>query len=254
MSRIIHIIWYQGIDAIPIKYQGVIRDIQDMNPDWTLRVWSAPDLEQLASKHNVLSKYNSYTKMHQKIDLGRYLLLYEYGGLSMDIDVKPVRPLSVLEAIWSQEKLVVSRLNLDWIERLLFGNMCGLVNNAIVYARDPLHPVMRQVIDAVQTGDDIWSTTGPCMFSRVVTAKAQNSSVMILDYDYFEPTTMSSQKVQRPELAVIIHEHHMTWIPSHVYWVFKVYSVLKSVWWLSICLFLFYLLLKLTTNLNIIYT
>jgi mannosyltransferase OCH1-like enzyme len=134
MSRIIHIIWYQGIDAIPIKYQSVIRDIQDMNTDWTLRVWVAADLEQLANKHNVLNKYNSYTKMHQKIDLGRYLLLYEYGGLSMDIDVKPVRPLSVLDDIWSQEKLVVSKVNLDWFERYVFGNLCGQVNNAIVYA------------------------------------------------------------------------------------------------------------------------
>jgi mannosyltransferase OCH1-like enzyme len=165
----------------------------------------------------------------------------------MDIDVKPVRPLSVLDDIWSQEKLVVSKVNLDWFERYVFGNLCGQVNNAIVYARDPLHPVMWQVIDAAQTGDNIWLTTGPCMFSSVVTAKTQNN-VLVLDCDYFEPTTMSSPKVVRPDLAVIIHEKHMSWIPSHIYWLFQLYTIFKKVLWLCISLFLFCLLFYLLRN------
>lgn len=238
-KRLIHMIWYQGKDKIPEKYVSTIACLRELNFDWIIKISDSTDIEYLINKYNFTDVYEKMIHMHQRIDFGRYLLLYEYGGLSMDMDICVIRPLRVLGALWNTDKLVVSRINLDLIEQLAYNTICGNINNAIIYAREPRHPVLSDLIDTVcstmekpMKGDnpfnDVLYTTGPCTFSKVVNSPSNKENVLILKPEYFEPITVTNKCIKRPDLAVVVHDHAMSWVPSSTQGWLGVYLSIKK--------------------------
>lgn len=239
-KRLIHMIWFQGKHNIPDKYTSTITCLGDVNQDdWIIKISDSNDIEYLVNKYDFTDVYEKMIHMHQRIDFGRYLLLYEYGGLSMDMDICVMRPLRVLGELWSTDKLVVSRINLDLIEQMAYNTICGDINNAIIYAREPGHPVLRELLDTVcstmnkpmkqdNAFKEVLYTTGPCTFSQVINAKSNKELVLILKPQYFEPITVTNKCLTRPDLAVVIHDHEMTWVPSNTQSLLKVYIFIKK--------------------------
>ena len=70
---------YDGYwDPIFTQSQNSWSDI----PETTYKLWSEEDLEELINKYSIIKDiWNNITKPIQKVDLGRWVILYHYGGL-----------------------------------------------------------------------------------------------------------------------------------------------------------------------------
>src|SRR5271166_3819149 len=89
IPKIIHSIWFQGWDSLPEKYYENIASVGRHNPDWQYIKWDSESIRNLIRGlgDDYLQKYDDFKVMHQKIDFGRYAIIYAHGGVSVDTDV-----------------------------------------------------------------------------------------------------------------------------------------------------------------------
>jgi inositol phosphorylceramide mannosyltransferase catalytic subunit len=103
-----------------------------------------------------LATYESYPYNIQRSDALRYFLLFHYGGIYLDLDIAPYRPLDILLSYPA------------WACRTL---PTGISNDAL--GSIPHHPFFRQVINSLETYNKNWFlpyvtvmyTTGPLFLS-----------------------------------------------------------------------------------------
>lgn len=227
-NRVIHYIWAQGADKIPEKF---IRNIEDMynynKATWQIRIWNCEDLYQLASMYSpVLEKiFYKLPHMHQRIDLGRYLILFFHGGLSMDTDIRPLKPLDTLD-IWEKPQLIVGEINMNQMEKMILTKtlICPAVNNAVIYARDIHHIILKTLLDEMikvcntdnnltnaDTESVLW-TTGPTIFSQILCDDKLADKITILPAEIFEPITQVLNINGITEHSVLAHFHEQSWV------------------------------------------
>ena len=88
IPKTIHQIWFQGADKIKPNLVEYHNSWKTMNPEYNIIVWDEPKIDNLMQKQPDLikSQYFSYSKMIQKIDYAKYVILYNYGGIYMDME------------------------------------------------------------------------------------------------------------------------------------------------------------------------
>ena len=96
-NKHIHQIWFQKKDSSnPPGYiqsedyrncQFTYLDFADKN-GWEYTLWSEPEVQQLVEESfpEFLDQYNSIDSIIKKVDCARLMILYEYGGLYVDMD------------------------------------------------------------------------------------------------------------------------------------------------------------------------
>jgi mannosyltransferase OCH1-like enzyme len=93
IPRIIHQIWV-GQNPLPKKSKEFIKKIKELHPTFEYRLWGNTDI----TPHNFvnidyINKTDSYA---QKADIMRYEILYNYGGIYLDIDMEVLKNLEPL--------------------------------------------------------------------------------------------------------------------------------------------------------------
>lgn len=207
IPSVIHSIWYQGWDKIPAKYQPYIQSVIDKNPGWTIMKWDENSLRDAIASlgDQYLAKWNSMNILHQRIDFGRYAILYLYGGVSVDTDVVALKGFDYTP--WFDEKdLIVSKDSSGrWI------------NNATIIASKG-NPVIKALIDESTSACRWWepeavcvlNTTGITFFNKVL--NKHKSEIKVLDNEYLEPCSGSNPNCKPTDLSIIDHRHEKSWI------------------------------------------
>ena len=96
MEKIIHQIWV-GKYEIPNKEQYFLERIKKINPDFTHILWTDDNLPKLPDKVQELCNFFYERKDYAFVaDVLRIFLIYEYGGIYLDIDTRPNYPISEL--------------------------------------------------------------------------------------------------------------------------------------------------------------
>jgi hypothetical protein len=113
-------------DSLPPKFKGNVESLKALNPGYTHMVWDEASLRDECRKlfPAVLAKFNSLPYLVQKVDFGRLVILYAYGGITVDTDMKSLKAIDTTPKIDTAE-LIVSLSAFP-------GNMIGQTNNAIV--------------------------------------------------------------------------------------------------------------------------
>jgi len=82
----------------PENWKGYVHTLQKLHPCWEYKCYSDEDNEEFMQV-----KYPQYYRQWKKlpyninrIDVIRYLYLYEHGGFYLDMDMQPIRPLTDL--------------------------------------------------------------------------------------------------------------------------------------------------------------
>ena len=233
IPRNAHLIWFQGADHIPPKYLASLQRLRSLNPGWNVQVWSDAGLRAAAAALGVAQAYDAATVMHQKIDLGRYCVLYMHGGITIDMDTWALRPLDSLPQLRTLDRLAVSMAPTDSLESAVSrrscvhlpgtSQLCSYANNACLLAppQDPalLHIIQtcsKKLLDPPATNNawlKVHATTGPDTFTQAVVSLPAGM-VTILPNTYFEPCSGHDPYCVLPPEAIITHEHENTWIPS----------------------------------------
>jgi mannosyltransferase OCH1-like enzyme len=82
--KIIHFIWYgKNMPENPYKWKM-------MNPDWEVMIWNRENMPKLINQRLCSL---SFIQPDMQSDIARVEILYRYGGLYLDCDIVPLKPL-----------------------------------------------------------------------------------------------------------------------------------------------------------------
>ena len=99
IPKIIHEVWV-GPKPFPKLYQDYADACKAVNPGWEYKLWTEKDIESvLAIDPKYTDLYNIYRK-HKRYpaqkDILAFLILYKYGGVYLDADVKCIQSFETL--------------------------------------------------------------------------------------------------------------------------------------------------------------
>lgn len=258
IPRVIHQIWYQGEDQIPEHLQVYRKTWMDIHPDYTFVLWDQQVIESLMKRYpqNIQDLYNSYDIMIQRIDFARYVILYTFGGIYIDMDVKCLKSLNNIYDKHVDKNVILSYCPYDfWHSSLL--RLVGLeaneklVNNGVI-ACIPQHPFMLKVIQQAEKNKYtifkhvsnmmyIFYTTGPIVVTQAY-RDDKSDDVVILDNTYFEACDIDSVRKGciPPSHAVALHVYEGSWVSPTENLLVKTYFLLQQqhVWISLFCLVL----------------
>jgi len=87
IPKIIHQIWIGPNKRPDIWIDTFRKDYIASNPEYTHRLWTDNDIDDLFDEFSVLkSIYNEESTYNGKSDIMRYIILYKYGGIYIDAD------------------------------------------------------------------------------------------------------------------------------------------------------------------------
>ncbi|KAK3590015.1 hypothetical protein CHS0354_041040 [Potamilus streckersoni] len=158
IQRIIHQTWKNR--TIPGSFQPWMRSFWENHPDWEYHLWTDEASRKIIKESHpyLLPFFGNYTKPIFRADAIRYVLLYEFGGVYADIDMKSLRPLDLFIRKYS------CFLGQEPHEHpMLDGNFDGLACNAFMACKKG-HPFMKQLIESLPSFyhfPDMLAATGP---------------------------------------------------------------------------------------------
>ena len=192
IPKITHQIWFQGWDKLPTKYEENVALLESMNKNFKHMKWDEQSLRKECAKISdaVVKKFDSFPYMIQKIDFGRYVVLYNYGGISVDTDMKSLKSLEETPSFYDVDFIVShGAFSTSFLE---------IVNNALIMCKQN-HQIMLELIQNIIDNNIsesyffsnhvmyIFYTTGPLALTIIV--NKYRSEVLIIDRKYFEPRT-----------------------------------------------------------------
>ena len=193
IPRILHRIWV-GPEEMPADFAAFGERWASLHPEWEHRLWTDENLPADVQRPEVLDQNRIPA---ERADVLRYELLWRYGGVYVDADMEPLKPLDDLMG-----------------GEFFIGDLKpGRINNAVIGSA-PGHPIMETAMrearfmvydDPRQAPvDEIKVSTGPLFLAGVV---ERFSDVHTLPPAAFYPT-------QDAELETAYARHHTarTWV------------------------------------------
>lgn len=267
MEKNLYQVWFQGFENIKDeKYLNNIKQWKSLNPEWNYKLLTEKDLKDACQKYSsrCIEAFNRTENMHAKIDMGRLVVIYNTGGINVDMDMYALRPLEYQTEIIDfllntskPHKFAVSALKaLNKFENLVLqGSLNSRMFNNAMSMSSKGNPILKYVIDNYidiiltipeTSGDMIYvhKTTGPGNFNKFVNEGVKMYSSIslfkIFDGEIFEPCD-NDGSCNITDQTVSIHQFDMTWVTPEWKPVIKAYLHYKIV----VYMFLSYLLYKL---------
>ena len=256
-------IWFQGCENISDKqYLFNIEQWQNLNPDWNYKCLDNNDLLEMCREYSPMCSraYTKTTNMHTKIDLGRLVSLYLHGGMSIDMDMYALRPLSFSKQLTDltldsskQHVLGLSVLPLNWIEKIFIHQSEANVYNNAMIATNKGNPVLKDIINdyidrilnMFETGGGhvyVLKITGPILFNSNVYKFLENHKDSVSLYEFDNQVFEANDSTK---YTISIHNFEMSWMSDNYRFIAKYYLANKLFFYLMIIILLYILLKKL---------
>lgn len=97
VPKVMHQIWIGG-NSIPPLYENYLAECRKLHPDWEFKIWYDQDIENLNMQYK--DSYQMSRSYAGKVDIARYEILYRFGGVYRDLDVKCIRPIDDLNHLY----------------------------------------------------------------------------------------------------------------------------------------------------------
>jgi mannosyltransferase OCH1-like enzyme len=141
----IHQMWVGG--QIPDQYRQWGQELRDMHPDWDYQFWGDDDFGWLANQ-DIYDNAESLVPDHKvgqlRSNLARYEILSRYGGVWLDTDIQPLKP---LYAVWGPQAWAGWERQDEWIGTSVMGGHAGAPfwQACIAAAAKPEYPGPQEV-------------------------------------------------------------------------------------------------------------
>ena len=197
IPRIMHQIWV-GTEPMPDEFVAWGERWKELHPEWEHRLWTEETLPEDVERREVLDRGRIPA---ERADVLRYELLWRHGGVYVDTDMEPLKPIDDL---------------LENAGDFFIGEAKpGRINNA-VFAAAPRHPLLEAAMREARFMDyddpadadveDIKHATGPRFFEAIVDRFPE---ITRLPPHTFYPVD-DEQRAQ----AHAIHHSARTWVSS----------------------------------------
>jgi len=158
IPKIIHQIWI-GPKPFPKKCKKWQKTWLKLHPDWEYKLWTNEDVKHLSL---VNQKYFDAEKnWGAKSDILRYEILYQFGGLYIDVDFECLTPFDWIHHCcdFYASLLEISRLH----------NHARLANGIIACAAH--HPLLAHLVEEIKnfrSKSNLLHRVGPDFFTQVI--------------------------------------------------------------------------------------
>lgn len=134
IPKVIYQTWYTY--ELPNIVQKYINEFMQLNPSYTRKMYDDNDVEEFIKNNYEERIYNAYKQLTigaAKADLWRYLVLYKYGGVYLDIDSHIIANLD--DFIKEDDMAIITREK----------NPGVFVNWCMMFVKE--HPLLKLTID-----------------------------------------------------------------------------------------------------------
>ena len=163
IPKLIHQTW--KTDLIPKQWVSLVNKVKELNPDWSYKLWTDKENDEFVRKEfpEFYGIFSRFPRSIMKADVIRYLLMFRFGGVYLDLDYEVLKPFNF------GDKLVV--LPLEDIPSET--EQPKRIGNCII-ASIPGHRFWRDVINDLQCNPpdvkdhtQVLEATGPSFLSRI---------------------------------------------------------------------------------------
>jgi mannosyltransferase OCH1-like enzyme len=154
--------WHTA-DVHPLV-QEKIDYFKKLNPEYTYHLYNDEAMDNFVNenyKGEIAECYNKLNIIVAKVDFWRYLVLYKYGGVYLDMDSSIEKCLN--ELIKDEDEAIITAE----------GNPYLYVQWALIFSKN--HPILKKTIDLIVANiknnsypNDIHKMTGPTVYSRAI--------------------------------------------------------------------------------------
>lgn len=165
IPKLIHHIWLQGQSSVPENLRALQKECIAINHNAQFVLWDAPTIEELimATFPDLLPLFRKPRPHAQQSDIGRYVILYVFGGVYLDMDYQCYKSIGLL--------LDNPGVDLFYVP---FTDPGGTrIMNAIIGCKQG-HPLLRLVIEEMiyrlskKPGKSVTYTTGTRLLMDMV--------------------------------------------------------------------------------------
>ena len=264
IPKIIHQIWFQDSNKskifsnkIEFNYNKIIKSnipfelkydmisIIAKNPKYYYLLWNENLIKKFLIKNypNIYLLYKNLEFMIQKIDLAKYIILYHFGGIVVDVDVKAIKSFDYFFKLFKNDGIYFSKMpKFNDLEKFAtqlvykFEMNYDYINNGIIISR-PNHPILMDFVNNIsinkQTNNDcfymakVFNITGPAMVTNTIYSnKLKYNDLFILNNIYFEPCYGKDITCNIGNNTICFHKHKSVWISN---WHNKMNILLKFI-------------------------
>jgi len=150
---------------LPPEIQNIIDKMKEQNPDYKYHLYTDEEMDDFVKENYPGEIYECYSQINfivAKTDFWRYLVLYKYGGVYLDMD-SCINDVKLDDFINSQDSAILSPEN------------CRDTFTQWALIFDLHHPILKRaiefVVDNIKTKRHPWDIlhmTGPFCFTRAV--------------------------------------------------------------------------------------
>jgi mannosyltransferase OCH1-like enzyme len=159
---------------LPKPVQDKIDKFKAMNPDYKYQLYTDEEIDKFVNENypgEIAEAYNKLNIIVAKVDFWRYLVLYKYGGVYLDIDSNIVKPLNQL--IKDEDEAIITSENSRHVNMDRRTTYVCYVQWALIFKKD--HPILKRTVDMIVNNiktnrhpENIHAMTGPTVFSEAV--------------------------------------------------------------------------------------
>ena len=214
IPHILHQTWKSS--ELPAAFSEFQARWRAMHPGWSYRLWTDADNDQFVKTHypTWYELYRSFEREIFRADMVRCLYLHHFGGVYVDLDIEPLRPLTHLIArhsclLGTEPEVHAQRL---W-------RKSRLVSNAIM-ASEPGHPFWLRMLNEIarrarspeqaSSSKNPVDTTGPITLDAVYERWGKALDVKLVEPDAFFPLPDLDNTKLQLSAALIEHYRSMT--------------------------------------------
>ena len=149
---------------LPPRVQAKIYNFRRLNPEYAYKLFTDADMDTFVNQYypgEIASCYNRLNIIVAKVDFWRYLVLYKYGGVYLDMDSSI--EIALHDLIKDEDTAVITAE----------GNPNLYVQWALIFAKE--HPILKRTIELVVDNiknnrfpNNILKMTGPYVYTRAI--------------------------------------------------------------------------------------
>lgn len=186
IPKIIHQIWI-GDKQLPETW---LNSWKDKHPEYEYILWTEKDIDELnlVNRH-IYDKFNESKTYNGMANVARIEILYNYGGIYLDADLKCLKP-----------------LNKEWLKCDFVGvespHKKGRILNGILMT-ESYHYLLKQYMDVLGKVKEIhpsWKNTGSGIMTPILEGK-----IKLLPSWTFLPIDMRGKKINYDKAYAVHH-------------------------------------------------
>lgn len=178
MTRLILQLW--KTHSVPERWKHGQESVKRLNPNYQYVLMNDEEMEALVRDRmpDYLPQYQAFEHVIERVDAFRYIFLYLFGGVYVDLDYEAN---ANFDALFDE----MGSANVGLVRS---ANIKSMVSNSIIVAREPGHPFFKALIDETRNCPThvlgphmhIMNHTGPNVVNRVFNQRPWQDVAILL--------------------------------------------------------------------------